>query len=136
MLFQRVLGGLQQREAPKGNMHPMQRTARSCGRKIQRGIRYYGRRRQAARCVGWQLILSATPISSGPCTDEVKLYTYLVRSDWNILQDRTTILVFFSLFRRSPFTAQCGYQSLFPRWYRLIITIILQDHPGSSMNTL
>ena len=25
-----------------------------------------------------------------------------------------------------------GYQALFPRSYRLVITIILQDHPGSS----
>ena len=30
----------------------------------------------------------------------------------------------------------CGYQSLFPRLYRLLITIILQDHPGSSKQTL
>ena len=32
--------------------------------------------------------------------------------------------------------SQCGYQSLFPRLYRLLITIILQDHPGSSRQTL
>ena len=30
----------------------------------------------------------------------------------------------------------CGYQSLFPRSYRLLITIILQDHPGSSRQFL
>ena len=30
----------------------------------------------------------------------------------------------------------CGYQSLFPVLYRLLITIILQDHPGSSRQTL
>ena len=30
----------------------------------------------------------------------------------------------------------CGYQSLFPRLCRLLITIILQDHPGSSRQTL
>ena len=30
----------------------------------------------------------------------------------------------------------CGYQSLFPRLYRLLITIILQDHPGSPRQTL
>ena len=33
-------------------------------------------------------------------------------------------------------THTCGYQSLFPRLYRLLITIILQDHPGSSRQTL
>ena len=26
----------------------------------------------------------------------------------------------------------CGYQNLSPRWYRLIVTVILQGHPGSS----
>ena len=34
------------------------------------------------------------------------------------------------------FAHMCGYQSLFPRLYRLLITIILQDHPGSSRQTL
>ena len=35
-----------------------------------------------------------------------------------------------------PVHEQCGYQSLFPRLYRLLITIILQDHPGFSRQTL
>ena len=30
----------------------------------------------------------------------------------------------------------CGYQALLPRSYRLVITIILEDHPGSSWGTL
>ena len=38
--------------------------------------------------------------------------------------------------RTSSKTAVCGYQSLFPRLYRLLITKILQDHPGSSRQTL
>ena len=61
---------------------------------------------------------------------------YTAVSTWMTMSMTVYVNTLYAVWMTIFYLYTCGYQSLFPRLYRLLITIILQDHPGSSRQTL